>query len=606
MKKLARNTLALGTATLIVTAGLSFAATGADATASYSTGRFLTGSIGGTNLDQLAQLRGVKAANPGNPGANKNPLDLTVLSALPVNVPGGLNLNLANFLSPSGSAGAINQFASAASPNKAIGASGLVNDSGAVLAPNSATPPTNARVTLLDGPLAGATGNLADVDLLVGALSSSTTVTGGTPSRDYQIAGLRLELDVPVLGDLVEDITTAGGPLAAANVDDITLSPAVLCSISSTALNVPAATILNLIPDPTARATIDALLNPVGLPAISTVNLCDTSVPLVSTVLGALSSDAVAGLISVNVTGVGGLLDALKDASGDGIAVDLTGADAGKVTIDLEKILAAAGANLNDLPPNSDILAFVTNNLVGGKISSLVRSVTDNLVTAVGDVDATVTVAGTELPLTLDQLTDPVSTNLVTLLDGLSDALDAVGTGMDPALNQLVPNLKQLVQLTGNNQSTSTKPTLDTGTVNAGSVVAAAVGDYYRTSALKLNVLNSALNLDLAASEGAVVAVQDVDGPAADDDDSDTPTNNDSDNDGDSDAQSDADAGGAAAAGDDSDTVADADAQADADVTTTLPSTGAPNLLPFWLLGIALLLFGGAVLVNEKRRLSAS
>lgn len=55
---------------------------------------------------------------------------------------------------------------------------------------------------------------------------------------------------------------------------------------------------------------------------------------------------------------------------------------------------------------------------------------------------------------------------------------------------------------------------------------------------------------------------------------------------------------------DDSDTIADADAQADADVTTTLPSTGAPNLLPFWLLGIALLMFGGAVLVNEKRRLS--
>ena len=56
--------------------------------------------------------------------------------------------------------------------------------------------------------------------------------------------------------------------------------------------------------------------------------------------------------------------------------------------------------------------------------------------------------------------------------------------------------------------------------------------------------------------------------------------------------------------GDDSDTVADADAQADADVTTALPSTGAPNLLPFWLLGIALLLFGGAVLLNEKRRLN--
>ncbi|RYJ03271.1 MAG: LPXTG cell wall anchor domain-containing protein, partial [Actinomycetales bacterium] len=41
----------------------------------------------------------------------------------------------------------------------------------------------------------------------------------------------------------------------------------------------------------------------------------------------------------------------------------------------------------------------------------------------------------------------------------------------------------------------------------------------------------------------------------------------------------------------------------DADVTTSLPNTGASaNLMPFWLLGLALVAFGGAVLVNERRR----
>ena len=70
------------------------------------------------------------------------------------------------------------------------------------------------------------------------------------------------------------------------------------------------------------------------------------------------------------------------------------------------------------------------------------------------------------------------------------------------------------------------------------------------------------------------------------------------------DAQADADAIADAASDAQADAVADADAQADADVTTTLPSTGAPNLLPFWLLGLGLVLFGAAVLINERRRMS--
>jgi hypothetical protein len=53
----------------------------------------------------------------------------------------------------------------------------------------------------------------------------------------------------------------------------------------------------------------------------------------------------------------------------------------------------------------------------------------------------------------------------------------------------------------------------------------------------------------------------------------------------------------------DSDSVSDSDDQADADTVTALPSAGAPNLLPFVLLGLGLLLFGSGVLLNEKRRM---
>ncbi len=49
--------------------------------------------------------------------------------------------------------------------------------------------------------------------------------------------------------------------------------------------------------------------------------------------------------------------------------------------------------------------------------------------------------------------------------------------------------------------------------------------------------------------------------------------------------------------------IADADSAADADASTTLPDAGAGNLLPFFLLGLALLAFGLGVLLNERRRL---
>ena len=49
---------------------------------------------------------------------------------------------------------------------------------------------------------------------------------------------------------------------------------------------------------------------------------------------------------------------------------------------------------------------------------------------------------------------------------------------------------------------------------------------------------------------------------------------------------------------------ANADSAADADVTSALPNTGAPNVLPLLLLALGLVGFGTAVLANEKRRLA--
>lgn len=602
MNKLARNSLALGAATLIVTTGLSYSANGADSTKSYSTGRFLSGSIGGTNLDTLAQLKGVTVVTP---GTKTNPLSLTLLSALPINIPGGLQLDLAKFLSASGSAGGVNQFATG-STTKATGASGLVGDSGALLNPSSTTPPSDAKISLKNGPLSGINDNLASVDLGLGALSSTTTVDKGAVSRDYKIAGLNLQLGVPLLSSLVNQLSTAVAPVAAAN--NLTISPAQLCPLVGNTLPVLSTTLLSQL-DALNLQALTALLRPIienPLLPINNVDLCAVN-PLLSAVSGLTT--AIDDLIKVEVTGLNDLTTALTNISAGGVDVNF---NTGKVTLDLAAILSAAGQNLNALSPNQNILEYVTDGLVSQKIAAVVDSAVTNLTTSLGKVDLKITVAGTELPLKLHDVTGPATQALTGALATAKPLVQQIGQPIDQLLAQLVPHLKALIEITGNNQSTSKTPTLSEGTVNVGSTSTntlgiASVGDYYRTSALKVNVLrNGALTLDVAASEAAVLPAPSTDGAAAaaagDGDDSDAPADNGDGSNSNADAASDADANTDANA----DTIADADAQADADVTTTLPSTGAPNLLPFWLLGIALLLFGGAVLVNERRRLNAS
>jgi hypothetical protein len=609
MKKLARNTLALGTATLIVTAGLSFSANGADSTRSYSAGRFLSGSIGGTNLDTLAQVRGVTAANPGNPGANTNPLDLTLLTAIPINVPGGLDVNVADFLSPdNGSAGVVNQYAGASGTGTATGASGAVGNTGAVLAPGNGQFPAEAKISLAGGALSGINNNLAGVDLTLGALSSVTRVDGGTPSRKYQIGDLTLTADVPLLKTLVAGVDDAINDLGAVNSVTIPPTGTDICAVVGGTLNITTATLLDTLTTLGLGAlatTIDGLLTTLGL---TTVNACSLPPGVGALLDNAQLNDLLESLVTVNITGLSGVTNGLGTVvGGDGAALDL---NSGIITLDLEAILATAKVDLNNLPPNTDVLQYLTTGLIQDKIGSVLDTAVNDIIAKVADVTVTVTVGGTALtPVQLAPLIQPVTD----ILDDVTDQLTAALAPVDSLLADLAPDLAQVVKLTANNQSTSTTPSLSTGTVNASNTGIAAVGDYYRTSALKIDVLTNVANIDLAASEAGVVRVQDVDGAAggAAAAESHAPApNGDSDSAGDADAAADADAdgagggGGAAAAGD-SDSVGDADAAADADVTTTLPSTGAPNLMPFWLLGIALLLFGAAVLVNEKRRLNA-
>ncbi|MET0448563.1 MAG: choice-of-anchor G family protein, partial [Aeromicrobium sp.] len=469
MKKLARNTLALGTATLIVTAGLSFSANGADTTKSYATARFLSGSIGGTNLDNLAQVRGVTAANPGDAGANTNPLDLTLLTAIPITVPGGLDVNVADFLSPdNGSAGVVNQYAAASGRSTATGASGAVNDTGAVLAPGNGQFPAEAKISLAGGPLSGINNNLAGVDLTLGALSSVTRVDGGTPTRRYQIGDLTLTADVPLLQTLVGSVDDALTDLGTVNSITIPPNGTDICGLVGGTLDITTATLLDTLTTLGLGAlatTIDGLLTTLGL---TSVNACSLPPGVGGLLDNDQLNDLLEGLVTVTITGLGGITNSLGTiVGGDGAALDL---NSGIITIDLAAILATANVDLNTLPPNTDVLQYLTTGLIQDKIGSVLDTAVNGIVAKLADIEVTIAVGGTALtPVQLAPLIQPVTD----LLDDVTDQLTSALAPVDSLLADLAPDLAQVVKLTANNQSTSKTPTLGTGTVNAGNVGAA-------------------------------------------------------------------------------------------------------------------------------------
>ncbi|MCL3818212.1 choice-of-anchor G family protein [Aeromicrobium wangtongii] len=545
MKKLARNTLALGTATLIVTAGLSFSANGASVT-TYS-GRadaaFLSGS-----LNDLVKTTPVAQTTDGKAADQAPATDSSTLTALDAITVPGLNLNLAQLLGAGAGgleAGAVKQYASATKDGVSRAASGAVTNTGGVnLGSGTGFPAaavidlnkvvdlsalvTQARLSI------GAVSAVAAADAKASGDLAATCANLADPSqcRDYNIAGVTLDLQVKALGDLLNALLT------------------------------PLQTVVG------------------GLPGLSV---------------------GVPGVVEITTPDLQKLLDDISTLTGRGVTVNLKD---GSVKVDVDAVLKSlpAGAlDLNNIPPSekgTEILSRVIGalpSIITGLVDSAVYGDPADQVNKPGLV--TRLLDGIDIKVGGASLAQPVLDTLVQpLVDTLTTTLRTVTGGLTTPLTNLGSALgSNVIALNINRQFTG----------DSGISAAAASGTVYTQNALQVRLLNT-IDVNLAtASVGpsAPVVTQADDGQqAAAAGDADSPN---SDNDSDSDGSDGSDADGAAA-GDGSDSIADADAQADADVTTTLPSTGASNLLPFWLLGIALLLFGGAVLVNEKRRLSAS
>lgn len=579
MNKLGRNTLALGVSTLLITSAVSFSANAAENYESYAQAQYvlgggaLDGPLDENLIDGLIESPTTDACEPTEEDC---PEEASTESPLG-DALAPLTTGLGDALGGIEGTGVVGDFASAGN-GTSYAASGALSSEGAIDlgSENDPARPT-AVFGLSSGALEPVAEAVADVRLEIGAASAAAKLVPGdddsfpapawsegntvTPDSegsglDYNIAGAELVLEVPALGAINPAI---GDVIDTALADDVNVNATTVCSL--------------------LEGVGEALTVDLGL--LGEVDLCD-NLALVTDTLGP-------DFLNANITGLGSITGGLENFTQDGVTFDF---ESGEIRVDVATVAERVlGTDINELDPNTEILGEVLSSLTLN-LDDLVDGLYDDLVSdIIENVSLTVSIAGTDLPsVDLSELGEAgLSEVLSTVFSGLSDGLATVGDPLSEALSTLTEQLAPLVQLTVN------VPQLYADIQEAkGQVGTTAADTVYSNSALRLQVLTPGNVADLLLGNALVGPNAVLDVPADDDgvvaaDDQDADTQADAVADAQSDAQADA--------------LADADAAADADVTTTLPSTGAPNLLPFWLLGLGLVLFGAAVLINERRRL---
>jgi hypothetical protein len=303
--------------------------------------------------------------------------------------------------------------------------------------------------------------------------------------------------------------------------------------------------------DPLLQPAFELLLNPL----LSTIQQAALD-PVLDAITGTIDVTARIGAVTSQCTATAGSpATGTSQVAGIDIVVSLPAGNDVVVPIQI------------GTAPNSALVGPAVQDVVDDIVDGLVATLNQSLADSLGPILTPLAATVSDIQ---DQLVDPI--------------LDQVETQL---LARLGPALKPVVDGTVNKQTVGDD------------------GESIEVTALSLDALgvgtNPAVSIDLARTSCGPNALA----TQADDTDTQADAQADVDVDADADAQADADADAVADADSDAqaDAAADADAQADADVTTTLPATGAPNLMPFWLLGLGLVLFGAAVLINERRRL---
>lgn len=412
--------------------------TDADYTSTASS-RFLGGSIAGIDLDDVATVRGVDVAKTGAAPASVepatapelgtggrpftqafgNPLDVGLLGDVAGIDLTGLGLGL-----PAGSAGAVNQVATASGTGDAVAASGLVADSGGVLV-TPTTPsgdlPDPASITL--GRALPGIADVTDVGLDVGAVGASAQLAGCDAISDDVWGGVVQRTLATNLRAAVQQVAADSGPAGLkrdygiASLDlrvDSPLVGALVTAVNDTVVQLD--------------ATVDALGGTDGALA-RTIN--QGVLGVLGGLTGSLGLGTIGGTVEITGPDLAGavaplLAEPVQDAGGT-LSLDLS---AGSVRVDLAHLLGDDEHGLNDLPPNHEVvLDAVTLGALADRLGQVVDAwagkITTALTTALGSLHVRIALAADlSAPLVLG-----IRVKIATLSIGVDTGVAALMAG---------------------------------------------------------------------------------------------------------------------------------------------------------------------------------
>jgi hypothetical protein len=495
----------LGTA-LALAAPLSASADSAPV--SFGSGQFLSGSIGGVNLAQLAAIEAASAQNNGSQTTqvSRDPLGVSALGTTRINQPAGIQLNLGQIID----LGAVNQYAQASKDGSSMAASGAVSNDGGIGVGKVGTAPNGSATVDLNSLLGSRFASvLTDLKLDTSDVAAQAAGALTNASGSYTLADLNLEFTSPAIAGLSGKVAQALGPIngqiasldgpngeLAQSVNGVVAKINPLLNLTGANANVSANVSVDL------NAALQPLLTGVYGNGAVTFNLQtgEVKVNLAQLLGGNLNHEPVGTevlsdkVVNEILSGITGTIDTLanqiiakaKDALNNAaVNVDATVNVATPQAPLLGQTCVDGGAGASG---TGGLLGGLLGGSTGAGISGLLCTNTSKLLPAlntalavhvhgtVGQLvsgtapaaTATLTLLGVPVTVNLSDITTGIGTQLTDhLLDGTSGASglnSALTTDLvDPAVTGLLGSgssvenaLSHVLSLTLNNQSTAT------------------------------------------------------------------------------------------------------------------------------------------------------
>lgn len=206
----------IGAAAVSLTLACGFAVGGATSAQAADEGtpvatahaQFLSGSLLGTDLDNVVMLRPAASSVDGDDAteSHKDPLQATALRAINVGDGSSLQTSLGDLLQ----LGAIGQYSTASNDGTSMAWTGAVSPDGGIgVGKDIAVPGGNATLNLAKLLGDDFAANLTSLELAIDAVSSQAISDGDSASGKYSLAGLDLKLTSPAVSQLTQKVNTA-------------------------------------------------------------------------------------------------------------------------------------------------------------------------------------------------------------------------------------------------------------------------------------------------------------------------------------------------------------------------------------------------------------